>query len=316
MRRSPSPCAHRRGVRGRRVIATTDTELLGGSDEGDRHGHDGVWTGTLNVGHCTTNTATWRLQLLLYDGNPDYESAITVYETEDLAALGWRHRIRVTAGDHERPWVDLPSRLRPGGLIRMTFNEAVQGIDRANASVHRIRSDASLGRTTPGGGGAPTASGLPRSAVRDRCGKRGSGRATHSVVAPHTRSHSTPTLSGDNRPRRQSTAPDPAASAGQPVIRRTSAPSATADFLFRPYAWAGRRRSRRRGVQRRGPTPGGGHRLVLSAKTVSYHLGNAYTRRDVQSRTHFRPPSVRRCVTGRAEWNPGIRPRRTVSAAA
>ena len=39
--------------------------------------------------------------------------------------------------------------------------------------------------------------------------------------------------------------------------------------------------------------------LVLSARTVSYHLGNAYTKLDVHSRTQLQAaPQGARCVTG------------------
>jgi hypothetical protein len=111
--------------------------------------NDGVWTGTLDVDHCRTTTGTWRLNLLVFDRNGDYSQS-TEYDAEELAARGWQHRIRVTGGDHERPWVDLSRRVRPTGPIRMTTSEAVQGIGPDSARLHRIRADGSLGRALPG----------------------------------------------------------------------------------------------------------------------------------------------------------------------
>ena len=111
--------------------------------------HDGVWTGTIDVSHCRTSTGTWRLNLLFFDGNGHYSERVE-YDADELAAHGWQHRIRVTGGDIEQPWVDLPSRVRPSGPIRMTATEAVQGIGSTSARLHRIRPDASLGPALPG----------------------------------------------------------------------------------------------------------------------------------------------------------------------
>ena len=130
-------------------ISTESEELWVGLTRMSGTRHDGVWTGTANVRHCRTPTSIWRLQLYAYDRNGNYEDAL-IYETENLAARGWQSRIRVTGGDHERPQVTVPARVRPAGPIRMRFTEAVQGIHRANVRVQRIRANGSLGPTLPG----------------------------------------------------------------------------------------------------------------------------------------------------------------------
>jgi hypothetical protein len=133
------------------VIASTDTEDVwvemtreSGTPQ------DGIWTGTVHLDHCTTGTATWRLQLLVYDRNGEPSGEARFYDTEELAAMGWQHRLRVIGSDHDRPSVDLHSRPRAGGRLRLTFTEPVQGIDGVNASVHRIRPDRSLGSALTG----------------------------------------------------------------------------------------------------------------------------------------------------------------------
>jgi hypothetical protein len=111
---------------------------------------DGIWTGTLNVRHCRTATATWRLAVTVYDDHGDPWDDGVVYDAAELAARGWQHRLRVTGGDIERPWAFVRSPVRASGPVRLTFTEPVQGIDTATASLHRIRADGSLGKPRAG----------------------------------------------------------------------------------------------------------------------------------------------------------------------
>ncbi|HET6560776.1 MAG TPA: Ig-like domain-containing protein [Marmoricola sp.] len=111
---------------------------------------DGVWSGTLPVQHCRTSSATWRLMLIVEDGQGDRSADGVVYDSADLAARGWQDRVRVTGGDIERPQVAVAPRVRPGGPIRIAFDEPVQGIETVTASLHHLRGDGSLGRVRAG----------------------------------------------------------------------------------------------------------------------------------------------------------------------
>ena len=92
---------------------------------------DGTWTGSSTVLRCFSSPGTWLASVTIVDvaGNTK------TLDSAALAAMGLPSQLTVQATDHVVPKVTGPSSATPTGNIILQFNENVNGINGASATL-------------------------------------------------------------------------------------------------------------------------------------------------------------------------------------